>query len=71
MPLLVAQGDADRIVAPAGAREIAARLRCEHQLVMLPGYYHELLNEPPGERARVIALLDAWIDRWLAGSAAA
>jgi alpha-beta hydrolase superfamily lysophospholipase len=67
VPLLVAQGDADRIVAPAGAREIAARLRCEHELVMLPGYYHELLNEPPGERARVIALLDAWIDRWLRG----
>jgi alpha-beta hydrolase superfamily lysophospholipase len=38
---------------------------------MLPDYYHELLNEPPAERARVVALLDAWIDRWVAGSAAA
>jgi alpha-beta hydrolase superfamily lysophospholipase len=33
---------------------------------MLPGYYHELLNEPPAERAKVIARLDTWFDRWLA-----
>jgi hypothetical protein len=25
-----------------------------------------LLNEPPAERAKVIARLDAWFDRWLA-----
>ena len=31
---------------------------------MLPGYYHELLNEPIPARARVLALLDAWFDRW-------
>lgn len=71
VPLLVMQGDADRVVAPDGARDLAARLRGTHELVMLPGYYHELLNEPPAERARVVALLDAWIDRWVAGSAAA
>jgi alpha-beta hydrolase superfamily lysophospholipase len=35
--------------------------------VWLPGFYHELLNEPPAERARVLALLDAWCDRWLGG----
>ena len=70
VPILVLQGDADRVVAPAGAQEIAARLHGTHELVMLPGYYHELLNEPPAERARVIALLDAWLDRWIAGSTA-
>jgi alpha-beta hydrolase superfamily lysophospholipase len=67
VPLLVLQGDADRIVDPAAAAELAARLRAPHELVMLPGYYHELLNEPLAERARVLELLDAWIDRWLAG----
>jgi alpha-beta hydrolase superfamily lysophospholipase len=32
---------------------------------MLPGYYHELLNEPSSARAKVLELLDAWFDRWL------
>jgi len=67
IPLLVLQGDADRIVDPAGARELDSRLTCPHELVMLPGYYHELLNEPPAERGRVLDLLDRWIDRWLGG----
>jgi len=26
---------------------------------------HELLNEPPAGRARVLELLDRWFDRWL------
>jgi alpha-beta hydrolase superfamily lysophospholipase len=33
---------------------------------MLPGYYHELLNEPPAERAYVLTLLDAWFERFAA-----
>ena len=65
VPLLVLQGDADRLVVPSGARAVAARLRGERELVMLEGYYHELLNEPPADRARVLASLDAWCDRWL------
>jgi len=65
-PLLILQGDADRLVTPSGATAVASRLRCEHELVMLPGFYHELLNEPPAERQKVVQLLDAWIDRWIA-----
>jgi alpha-beta hydrolase superfamily lysophospholipase len=64
VPLLVLQGDADRIVDPTAAPELDARLTCPHELVMLPGYYHELLNEPAAERARVVDALDTWIDRW-------
>lgn len=64
-PLLILQGDADRLVVPAGAQAIAARLRCEHELAILPGFYHELLNEPATERALVVERLDRWIDRWL------
>ncbi len=62
-PLLVLQAGADRLVSPAGAEAIAARLTTEHELVMLPGYYHELLNEPPAERAEVVRRLDVWLDR--------
>ena len=69
VPLLLMQGDADRIVDPAGAGEFAARLTCRHELVMLPGYYHELLNEPEQDRAHVLTLLDRWFDRWLASPA--
>ena len=65
VPLLILQGDADRIVLPAGATEIAARLTCPRELVLLPGYYHELLNEPPSARAKVLELLDVRFDRWL------
>jgi alpha-beta hydrolase superfamily lysophospholipase len=66
VPLLILQGEADRLVLPAGATEIAARLTCAHELVMLPGFYHELLNEPPAERALVLNLVDPWFDRSLA-----
>jgi alpha-beta hydrolase superfamily lysophospholipase len=65
VPLLILQGDADRVVDPAGAKAIDVRLTGLHELVMLPGYYHELLNEPPAEHAKVVELLDAWFDRWL------
>ena len=70
VPVLLLQAEADRLVDPAGTAAVAARLRAPSELVMLPGYYHELLNEPPAERARVLGLLDAWFERWLgAGSA--
>ena len=65
VPLLILQGDADRIVDPAGAADIAARLTSAHQLVMLPGYFHELLDEPKDERKLVLDRLDAWFDQWL------
>lgn len=65
-PTLVLQGDADRIVLAAGAAELATRLRAPHEVVMLPGFFHELLNEPPAERAAVLAMIDVWVDRWLA-----
>jgi alpha-beta hydrolase superfamily lysophospholipase len=64
-PLLVLQGDADRVAVPAGAGELDALLTRPHELVMLAGYYHEILNEPPPERARALAAIDAWFARWL------
>ena len=66
VPLLVLQGDADGLVHPDGTRAVVANLTCPHELVMLPGYYHEPLNEPAEARAAVLARLDAWLDRHLA-----
>jgi alpha-beta hydrolase superfamily lysophospholipase len=66
VPLLVLQGDADRIVDPSGAWDLAAKLEGRIEVVRLRGYYHELLNEPVAERARVLDSLDRWFDRWLA-----
>jgi lysophospholipase len=65
VPVLILQGDADRVVDPRAAAELAALLGCAHELVTLSGYYHELLNEPPAERARVLEAVDAWVGRWL------
>jgi alpha-beta hydrolase superfamily lysophospholipase len=64
-PLLILHGDADRLVEASGSSELARALSCPHEVQILPGYYHELLNEPPAERAKVLAALDRWFDRWL------
>ncbi|HJQ84917.1 MAG TPA: lysophospholipase [Candidatus Binatia bacterium] len=64
--LRILQGDADRIVDPTGGFDLGKRLGERAELVVLPGYYHELLNEPAAERERVVELLDTWFDRWLA-----
>lgn len=65
VPVLIMQGDADTIVDPVGATNIAARLRGPHELIRLPGYYHELVNEPEPDRSAVFARLDTWFSRWL------
>jgi alpha-beta hydrolase superfamily lysophospholipase len=65
-PILLLQGDADRLVEPAGARELKAKLTCPGELVEFAGYYHELLNEPVAFRERVLSVVDGWIDRLLA-----
>lgn len=66
VPVLILQGDADRIVDPVGATAIAARIGGPHELVRLPGYYHELVNEPEPDRSAVFSRLEAWFARWLA-----
>jgi alpha-beta hydrolase superfamily lysophospholipase len=70
VPLLVLQGDADRVVQPGATVALTGRLTGRHELVMLPGYYHELLNEPISDRAKVLELVDGWFDRWLGSSTA-
>jgi alpha-beta hydrolase superfamily lysophospholipase len=62
VPTLVLVAGADRIVDPAGALafhdRIPAQLRTLHAY---PGLFHEIFNELPADRARVLADLGAWL----------
>lgn len=61
--LLLVAGD-DRLVNPLGSRELFARFG-ENIATMkwYDGLYHEVLNELPEDRARVVADLFEWVDR--------
>ncbi|ULQ45600.1 lysophospholipase [Flagellatimonas centrodinii] len=66
LPLLILQGDADRLV-PVAAGPLA--LRCagstDKTLMQIPGGRHELFNEAPALRAEALRALCGWIDqRW-------
>ena len=64
MPVLVLHGTADRLVPLAFAEPVYARLgSADRTVIRYEGLYHEVFNEP--ERARVLADLDAWLDRQL------
>jgi acylglycerol lipase len=61
LPLLVLQGDADRIVDPSGAQRFHERVGASDKtLLWFDGFCHELLNEPGHTD-----VLDA-VERWLA-----
>jgi alpha-beta hydrolase superfamily lysophospholipase len=64
LPALFLLGDADCIAAPARSRQVFERLgSTEKQLVVYPGFFHEILNEV--ERARVVQDLLGWMDQRL------
>jgi alpha-beta hydrolase superfamily lysophospholipase len=63
-PLLVLLGTGDRIVdAAASERTFASARAPELQIERFEGFYHELFNEPAGERDRPLAALRDWIER--------
>jgi alpha-beta hydrolase superfamily lysophospholipase len=59
VPVLVLQGGADDATAPAASRRFAEA--CGGTYKEYAGLFHEVLNEPPEDRARVIADLVAWV----------
>ena len=62
LPLLVMIGTADELVPPAGGRMIHDRASAADKTLMTyDGFYHELFNEPPGERDRPLDDLAAWL----------
>ena len=61
LPLLVMQGDADRVASVAAAEAIfRGAASPDKTLRHYPGLYHEIFNEP--ERDAVIADLLGWLD---------
>jgi acylglycerol lipase len=62
VPLLVMIGTADDLVPPEGGRMIHDRAgSADKTLKTYDGFYHELFNEPPGERDRPLGDLAAWL----------
>ncbi|RMF18699.1 MAG: alpha/beta hydrolase [Candidatus Dadabacteria bacterium] len=66
MPLWLAHGTADGLTDPEGSRRFIERVKGPVTAHFLDGYYHEIFNEPPAERARAIELLVTWVRDQLA-----
>ena len=62
LPILVMHGTADRLTPIAGAEMLAARAGSKDLTFhRYEGFYHELFNEPPGERDRPLDDLVEWL----------
>ncbi len=62
VPTLLLVAGADRLVNPSGAREFAQALPPQNVTMhWYEGFYHEVFNEPPAARARVLDDLRAWL----------
>lgn len=68
-PLFMALAGEDRIVSTPAADRFAGTLTSNVTVRLYPGMYHNILHEP--DRARVLGDLAPWLDRMLAGRAAA
>jgi acylglycerol lipase len=62
LPLLVMYGTADRLVPPAAGKLVGERAGSTDKTVLVyEGFYHELFNEPAGERDRPLGDLRDWL----------
>ena len=62
LPLLVMHGTADRLAPLAGTQMIHAGARsADKQVELYDGFYHEIFNELPEDRERVLDDLAAWL----------
>jgi alpha-beta hydrolase superfamily lysophospholipase len=62
LPLLVLLGTADDLVPPEGGRMVFERAgSADKTLKEYDGFYHELFNEPAGERDRPLGDLADWL----------
>jgi alpha-beta hydrolase superfamily lysophospholipase len=62
LPMLVMVGTADELVPPAGGRMVYERAgSADKTLKEYDGFFHELFNEPAGERDRPLGDLADWL----------
>ncbi len=60
LPILLLQGNADRLVDPGGANMLHEKAgNADKTLKVYEGLYHEIFNEP--ERERVLKDMEAWL----------
>jgi len=61
LPMLIMHGEADVMTAPSGSRFLHDAISSsDKQLIIYPGLYHEIFNEP--EREQVFQDLLQWLD---------
>jgi len=63
IPLLMLIGTADTLAPPAGGRMVYDRAgSTDKTLHLYDGFFHEIFNEPAGERERPLGDLKTWLD---------
>ena len=62
LPILLVHGSEDRLAPVQGSRMVHKRVSSEDKtLEIYDGFFHEVLNEPPEDRARVLADIVTWL----------
>jgi acylglycerol lipase len=62
LPILLVHGSEDRLAPVQGSRMVHKRVSSEDKtLEIYEGFFHEVLNEPPEDRARVLADIVTWL----------
>ena len=63
LPVLLLHGEADQVADPVRSAEVFPRLgSADKTLELVSGAYHEIFNEPPADRRRIMARVVAWLD---------
>lgn len=63
LPMLLVHGTADRLVPPVASERVRDRVgSADVTLLQYPEHRHELFNELPEDRERVLADVAAWLD---------
>jgi alpha-beta hydrolase superfamily lysophospholipase len=68
LPMLALIGESDLIADPGPNKAFFGKTGPRTQLSVYPGFYHELLNEPPADRDRVLADIGHWLSSLEAGT---
>jgi len=68
MPLLVVHGGGDQVVPVKTSETLVEKsLSDDKQLLIIPDLFHEIMNETPRERAKVLSSIAGWIAGHVSG----